>query len=84
MLAASADQSAGGGSRWPGVAFGVVFIAINLVNAVNPKLRWQMSKWALKNPAASEPSEAGLRMTRIVSSVLALVGVGIVIWSLTR
>lgn len=80
----AADAANGSGPNWGVAAFGVLFVAISAMNAINPKLRWQMSRWARKNPAASEPSEYGLRMTRIVNSVLVVIGVGIIIFALIR
>ncbi|MEJ7651012.1 MAG: DUF6199 family natural product biosynthesis protein [Nakamurella sp.] len=83
-LVRAADAASASGPNWGTAAFGLLCVAISGTNAINPKMQWQMSKWTRKNPAASEPSEYGLRRTRIVNSVLVVVGVGIVIFALTR
>ena len=83
-LILAAEQTASSGPNWGLAAFGLLFVAISAMNAINPKLQWQMSKWTRKNPSASEPSEFGLRMNRIVNSVLVLIGIGIIIFALTR
>ncbi|MDA2807765.1 hypothetical protein [Nocardiopsis suaedae] len=41
----------------------------NAVQAVHPRLTWELSKWRYRDPAAVEPSRAVFRLRRVAAVV---------------
>ena len=73
-----ASTSSSGGHHGPGwlfVLISVLILAFAITLVINPKLQWKMNRWQFKNPAATEPSSAGLVGIRISSAVVAVVAV---------
>ncbi|UIJ34319.1 DUF6199 family natural product biosynthesis protein [Allobranchiibius sp. GilTou73] len=58
---------------------GIALFLIGGINSLKPDWGYRMRRWQFKNKQAFEPSAAGLRVTRIIGTVMSLIGLVLII-----
>ncbi|MBO1765902.1 DUF6199 family natural product biosynthesis protein [Allobranchiibius sp. GilTou38] len=71
--------------HWFMIPFFIVFFGIALCNVIAPEATWRRTRaWQYKNPGAAEPSAAAFKVQRISGAVAIVVGVVILVVTLSR
>ena len=71
--------------HWFLIAFFILFFGICLCNVVAPQATWRRTRaWQYKNPSAAEPSAAAFKVQRIGGVVGIVIGLVLLIVTLSK
>ncbi|MBO1753526.1 DUF6199 family natural product biosynthesis protein [Allobranchiibius sp. CTAmp26] len=71
--------------HWFFIPFFILFFGISLCNVLAPEATWRRTRaWQYRNPSAAEPSAAAFKMQRIGGAVGIVIGLVLLIVTLSK
>ncbi|MHA3703477.1 DUF6199 family natural product biosynthesis protein [Jatrophihabitans sp. YIM 134969] len=65
--------------HWGFAVVGALWIVLGGLQAAKPDVGWRMRRWQYRNPAAVQPSDRAVKVTRVAGSVAVVAGIALVV-----